>query len=137
MSKVKGSCLCGGIHYESSAEPAAMALCHCTHCQKQSGSAYSALVAVPAGTLEINRSQLKFYEDKGSSGLAVRRGFCPTCGSAVLSEVAATPGLEWIKAGTLDDTSWYQPAVSIWCDSAQHWTPLPEGMAKFPGNPPA
>ena len=136
MSKVEGSCLCGQVYYKSSAEPAVMALCHCTHCQKQSGSAFSALVAVPAGTLEINRSQLKFYDDKGDSGLAVRRGFCPNCGSAVISEVEATPTLEWIKAGTLNDTSWYSPSVSIWCDSAQHWMPMPEGMMKVPGSPP-
>lgn len=136
MSKIEGSCLCGQIHYQSSAEPAVMALCHCTHCQKQSGSAFSALVAVPAGTLEINRAQLKFYDDKGDSGQPVRRGFCPNCGSAVISEVAVTPDLEWIKAGTLNDTSWYSPTVSIWCDSAQKWTPMPEGMVKVPGSPP-
>ncbi len=136
MANIEGGCLCGKIRYKAVAEPVATALCHCKHCQKQTGSAFSALFAVPTGTLEINRSALKFYADTGESGQPVQRGFCPDCGSGVMTEVAVTPGLEWVRAGSLDDSSWYKPAVNIWCDSAQPWTPMTEGVACVPGNPP-
>src|SRR5687768_15734380 len=51
MSKVKGSCLCGGVRYESAAEPLMTAVCHCENCQRQSGTAFSIIVGVPAGSL--------------------------------------------------------------------------------------
>jgi hypothetical protein len=43
------------------------------------------------------------FEDVGDSGLPVIRRFCPQCGSAIMTEIAATPDLDWLKAGTLDD----------------------------------
>ena len=55
----------------------------------------------------------------------------------IVSEVEATPTLDWLKSGTLDDRSWLQPQVSVWCDSAQPWVKLPDAMPKFPTSPPA
>jgi len=53
-----------------------------------------------------------------------------------VSEVAVTPALDWLKAGTLDDTSWLQPQVNMWCDSAQPWVAMKDGVPQFPRNPP-
>jgi hypothetical protein len=41
------------------------------------------------------------------------------------------PDLTFIKAGTLDDTSWLDPKMHVYCDSAQRWTPIPEDSQKF------
>jgi hypothetical protein len=49
--------------------------------------------------------------------------------------VEATPDPEWIKAGTLDDTTWLNPIVNISCDSAQRWTHIAESAASFANNP--
>jgi hypothetical protein len=136
MSKLSGGCLCGSIKYSSSAEPAMVAICNCTHCQKQTGTSFSLLVAIPKGTLTFTAGKPAAYEDKGSSGLPVLRYFCAKCGSPIYSDVAAAPQLDWLKAGTLDDTSWLKPTVSIWCDAAQPWFSLPDGVAKFPQSPP-
>lgn len=136
MSKISGSCLCGLVKYTSSASPVMTAVCHCTNCQRQTGSSFSLLVAVPKGSLHFTTNRPSIYEDKGSSGLPVFRHFCSNCGSPIFSDVAATPQLDWVKAGTLDDTSWVKPTVSIWCDSAQSWFALPDGITKFPQNPP-
>lgn len=119
MSRIRGGCLCGAVRYLSKSEPVMTALCHCTHCQRQSGGAFSVNVAVAKGSLEFQGSEPATYEDRGESGGKVLRRFCGKCGSSLLSEVDATPTLDWLKAGTLDDTSWVQPQASIWCDSAQ------------------
>lgn len=137
MRQVSGSCLCGAVRYTSSAAPVMVALCHCTHCQKQSGGAFSVNVAMPKGALEMTAGKMAVFEDKGSSGQPVYRHFCGACGSPIYSDVVATPQLDWLKAGTLDDTSWVKPTVSIWCESAQPWVPQPEGVASFPQTPPA
>jgi hypothetical protein len=45
--------------------------------------------------------------------------------------MAVMPGLTFIKAGTLDDTSWLDPKMHVYCDSAERWTPIPESSQKF------
>ncbi|WP_298827181.1 GFA family protein [uncultured Piscinibacter sp.] len=137
MPKISGGCLCGAVKYTSAAEPVMAALCNCHHCQKQSGSAYSVNVAIPKGALQFTSEKPAVYEDTGSSGMPVYRHFCAQCGSPIFSDVVATPTLDWLKAGTLDDTSWVEPSVSIWCESAQAWVMQPQGMAAFAQNPPA
>lgn len=113
-----------------------VALCNCHRCQKQSGSAHSVNVALPKGSLQFTSGRTSVYEDKGSSGMPVYRHFCSACGSPIYSDVVATPALDWLKAGTLDDTSWVKPSASIWCESAQGWVTAPEGVATFAQNPP-
>lgn len=137
MKKMKGSCLCGGVHYESTVEPVMTAACHCTHCRKQSGTAFSVVIAVPAETVTITGNTLKSYTDMGSSGFPMERKFCGNCGSPILSEPLDTSGLYFIKAGTLDDSSWIKPSAEIWCDSKVSWAALPEALPKIPQNPPA
>ena len=137
MPTISGGCLCGALKYITTAQPVMVALCNCRHCQKQSGSAYSVNVAIPKGSLQFTSGKTRVYQDTGSSGMPVHRHFCSRCGSPIFSDVVATPALDWLKAGTLDDTSWVKPSASIWCESAQAWVTSPEGVATFAQNPPA
>lgn len=137
MPRISGSCLCGAVKYTSAAEPVMVALCNCHHCQKQSGSAFSVNVAIPKGSLQFTDEKPAVYQDTGSSGMPVYRHFCAHCGSPIFSDVVATPALDWLKAGTLDDTSWVKPSVGIWCESAQAWVTQPQGLPGFARNPPA
>ena len=129
MIKVKGACLCGSVTYESAAEPEMVAMCHCTDCQKQSGSAFSVNVGVPTDGLLLIGDSLTTYNMKGSSGKPLRRLFCGACGSPLVSQGDAFPGVSFIKAGTLTDSSWVKPTVRVWCDSAQSWGVIDDGMA--------
>ncbi|QIN80065.1 aldehyde-activating protein [Rubrobacter marinus] len=126
-----GGCLCGGVRYSVDAEPELVALCHCEDCQKQTGSAFSILVAVPEESVRIE-GRLTAYEGVGASGWPVTRRFCPGCGSPILSDVSITPDLLWIRGGTLDDRSWLRPQMNIWCDSAQPWVFMDRAI---PGSP--
>lgn len=137
MTQIAGSCLCGAIQYNSPAPPVMVALCHCTHCQKQSGAAFSVNVGIPKGSLQFTAGKTAVYEDKGSSGQPVYRHFCGQCGSPIFSDVVATPQLDWLKAGTLNDTSWVKPVANIWCESAQNWVAYPPGVPQFAQNPPS
>lgn len=135
MSQIVGGCLCGNIRYTCEAEPMMMAICHCKNCQKQTSTSFSILVAVPKGSLNIE-GELSAYNDQGSSGQAVIRKFCGKCGSPILSDVAALPTMDFLKAGTLDDTSWLKPEAQLWCDSAQSWLKLDDDIAQMAQNPP-
>lgn len=136
MGKIKGGCLCGAVQYESDAEPLMVVACHCTNCQKQSGSAFSMNIGVPSDSVTVTGDSLTTYEDAGTSGQATLRKFCNCCGSPILTDVTAATGVFFIKAGTLDDSSWVQPGAEIWCDSKASWATLDEALPKMPGNPP-
>jgi hypothetical protein len=135
MSKLEGSCMCGQISYDSDAEPAMTAVCHCVDCQKQSGTAFSIVVGLPRDQLKVN-GNLAIFTTRGGSGEAVNRHFWGTCGSPICSQVDAMPDILFIKAGTLEDTSWLQPQLEFWCDSAQSWLDLGGQWDKLPRNPP-
>jgi len=132
MPKISGGCLCGAVRYECNAEPLGTAICHCTHCQKVSGSAFSVNVVVPAPSLRWQGQSLASYADKGESGKPLSRKFCRNCGSSLATETEALPGAIIIKAGTLDDKSWLKPNYHLWTNSAQPWVRIEPGATTFP-----
>jgi hypothetical protein len=88
-------------------------------------------VGVPKGSLKFEKGTLSSYDDTGDSGQPVIRNFCGNCGSPIFSEAAVMPELDILKAGTLDDTSWLQPQMNLYCDSAQSWVSIDENLQNF------
>jgi hypothetical protein len=125
MGKLDGHCLCGSITYESDADPIMTAICHCTDCQRQGGTAFSINVGVPRDALTIH-GDLKIFETIRDEGGIARRHFCGNCGSPIISILSVTEDIAWIKAGTLKDASWLEPELEAWRDSAQPWARQPE-----------
>jgi hypothetical protein len=110
------------------------ALCHCSHCQKQSGSAFSIVLGVPADALTIEGTPGN-YADQSEAGLPVNREFCTTCGSPLFTIGEGAPGVVFIKGGTLDDTGALQPRMELWTQSAQPWLKLDVPLKSFPQQP--
>lgn len=110
-------------------DPIATAVCHCDHCQRQSGGAFSVNLVVHESQLSID-GVLETYEERGdrNDDVYVRRRFCGRCGSPIVSELAKTNGVIAVKAGSLDDRSDVLPTVEVWCADRQPWVSLP-GMA--------
>lgn len=130
MAHIKGGCLCGRVRYSAEAEPTFAGVCHCTDCQKFSGSAFATVVGISASALKVTGT-LKTFTKPGSSGNPIHRRFCADCGSGIIDEAEAMPGVAMVYAGTLDDRSWVQPTSQIYCDSAQSWVQLGGNMARF------
>ncbi len=130
MTRIKGSCLCGNVRYSADAEPAFVGVCHCADCQRFTGSAFSTVIAVPAAALRVT-GVLKTFSKQGDSGKLIHRRFCPECGSGIVDEADALPGMAMLNAGTLDDRSWIKPQSEIYCDSAQPWVRLGGELKRF------
>jgi hypothetical protein len=135
MTKRIGGCLCGSVRYTLDSDPVMTAVCHCTHCQKQSGSVFSANIAVP-DTAYQQQGETRIYQDRGDSGQSVYRHFCPSCGSPILSRLASMPGLTLVKAGTLDDPSGLTPLMEFYADHAADWVSPVVGAQRFGQGPP-
>lgn len=134
MAGFEGGCLCGKVRYTSASDPVMQAICHCKNCQKQAGTAFSVIVGVPKPALAVTGT-LKTFADRGDSGKAVDRQFCPECGSPIATLVEVMPDLVFIKAGTLDDTNQLKPTLELYCSSAQRWESDSSERQKFAKSP--
>jgi hypothetical protein len=134
--KITGRCLCGAVTYHADAAPVMQAVCHCTDCQRQTGTAFSVIVGVPRAALTVEGSSLASFVTIGEDhGTATERKFCSACGSPIVTFIEAAPDLAFIKAGTLDDASWLEPATEIWSRSAQPWSPHFEDAVRLERSP--
>lgn len=132
MSKVSGRCLCGGVTYSSDDEPLAQMLCHCTNCQRQTGTAFSVVIAVPTASFHVEGDTLSSFETPSDEHeQPTTRHFCSGCGSPIYSSVEEMPDMLFVKAGTLDDASWLEPTMEIWTRSTLPWAPRIEGARQF------
>lgn len=134
MPQIAGGCLCGKVRYSASGDPAFVGVCHCTDCQKFTGSAFAIVVAVPKEALTV-QGTLSTFHKAGDTGKSTSRSFCPQCGSSVIDEAEVMPGIAMLGAGTLDDSSWLKPGMQIYCDSAQPWVQLGGNLQAFPKMP--
>jgi hypothetical protein len=134
MANITGGCLCGRVRYTVTGEPAFSGLCHCRNCQHYTGSAFEALIAFPAASVSV-QGELKTYDDTGDSGQPVHRRFCPNCGSGVVNEVDALPGVTIVLAGTLDDPAAFKPTMDVYWSSAQPWVHTGSERTRFPKMP--
>ncbi|MFN3231493.1 MAG: GFA family protein [Alphaproteobacteria bacterium] len=131
----QGGCRCGQLRYEATAEPIFFGHCHCRDCQYASGAGFSSILAVPKDAFNVLQGDYAEFDLEAESGNMVSRKFCAHCGTPLFSELKAAPDIWIIKAGTLDDPSWLQAGMQIWCDSAQPWATLTEGIPTFGKNP--
>jgi hypothetical protein len=120
MQERKGGCLCGAVRYVLKSEPRAITLCHCTHCQKLSGSAFSFNLLIKEADYE-QQGETREYVDRGDSGEPVYRHFCANCGSPILAKIATAPGKVVVKGGTLDNVEGLQPQIEIYTDHEVKW----------------
>jgi len=128
-----GGCQCGQIRYEIQAEPLSLYVCHCKECQKQSSSAFGMSMPVPHDAVVILQGQPKQWSRVAESGREVSCFFCEECGTRLFHH--GNSKITYIKAGTLDDTSWLKPAGHLWTRSSQKWVVLSEQTLNYETEP--
>lgn len=132
---LRGGCMCGSVRYTISQPPVAMGLCHCDRCRPQSGSAFSTVIFISPSALTIE-GQTAVFDDIGGSGMYVARRYCPRCGSPLTTESQALSDLMFVKAGTLDENSWFKPTMEMFVTKRRPWvTPLADAI-QYAENPP-
>jgi len=132
---IEGGCLCGGVRY-TIPKPLFTGICHCKDCQKQTSSAFSVVVGVPASQFVVTKGNPKEFCTIGTSGKSVHRLFCGDCGSAIVSHPDVDQTLSFVKEGTLDDTSSMQPQMHVFTRDKQPWLQLNDGLPAFHTSPP-
>lgn len=132
---LSGGCQCGNLRYEVRAEPLSIYVCHCTECQRQSGSAFAMSMIVPRPALVILSGKPQRWSRTTERGNVLDGDFCPTCGTRLAHYPHINERVAILKPGTLDETRWLVPVGHIWTRSAQPWVHIPQDSVIFEGHP--
>ena len=129
---VTGRCHCGAIAFTASVDPEKVSICHCTDCQRLTGSPYRVSVPAPAETFKLVKGTPKVYlKTTAESGAKRAQSFCGECGSPVW---AAAPGERppqyTLRVGALEERAALPPRRQIWCRSAMPWA---KSIGAIPG----
>jgi hypothetical protein len=135
-SQFSGGCACRMIRYDCDGPPQRMVNCHCRDCQRAGGAGYSPSVVVSQSHFRVWCGEPRYYGTIADSGHVARRAFCGDCGCPLFAQSSARPELVVIRAGSLDDPSWFKASVDVWTESAQPWDILNPGTEKHAGGRP-
>jgi hypothetical protein len=128
----EGGCLCGAVRYRVTNAPFRTSVCHCTFCQRRTGSAFGIGAYFKKDDFQLLRGELKIYEHRSDeSGRWLRMEFCPRCGSTVTWTLEAIPDGRGVAGGSFDDPHWLKIDRQNWTRSKHHWLPIPPGVETF------
>lgn len=65
---IDGECQCGQVTYEADIEPGEVSICHCTDCQRLTGTAYRVTVSAPRKRFHITSGEPKLYVKTADNG---------------------------------------------------------------------
>lgn len=130
-----GGCICGDVRFVVESEPLTIYACHCTHCQRSSGTAFTMSMLIDRAFLSVTRGEPTQYVVQFAAGLPATGLMCGSCGTRLWRAGRKNANLIILRAGTLDQTSWLRPVAHLWTRSAQPWLALPKGSGIYETQP--
>lgn len=126
-----GGCNCGAVRFEIS-EPLEGALyCHCTRCQRRTGTAAAASGRVRPGSVTVVRGDAEIRAWRPPDGLA--KAFCGACGSALFASDPETGAPVAVRLGAIDGDPGVRPTARQYTAYAASWEPVPDdGLERHP-----
>ena len=132
-----GGCLCGGVRYEIDQAPVSASYCHCTRCQRRTGTAASAQARVAPGSFHLVSGR-ELVDEWVPDDHGWPKCFCTACGSALWSRSPSEDGIVSVRLGTFDSDPGIRPQWHQFVDYAVPWEPLPDdGLPRYGERPPA
>lgn len=128
-----GGCLCGGVRYEVTEPFVSAGYCHCTRCQRRTGTAAAASARIVPGSLRILRGAELIRCWQPDAGFA--KCFCSECGGALWSRHPVDPDWISVRLGTVDGDPGIRPEYRQFVADAAPWEPLPDdGLPRHAGS---
>lgn len=127
----EGGCVCGSVRYRLLEDPLELHVCHCTDCQRLSGTAFVMTMSIQRRSLELLQGEPTSISFQTSEEIRRCDRRCAECGSRIWSEPRRYPEILGLRPGTLDDKSWFEPIAHIWTRSAQPWVVIPETVLRY------
>jgi hypothetical protein len=119
--KIDGHCHCGQIRFEAEVDPATLSICHCSDCQRLTGSAFRANIQAPAAHFTLTGTPQSYIKKTAESGRHRRHTFCGNCGTPMFACDIENPQSYSLRVGTITQRTDLTPLRQIWCRSSLPW----------------
>lgn len=128
----EGGCGCGSVRYRVAGEPIFVNNCHCTQCQRQTGSTSVVNAFFERERLELLSGELTSHTVRAGSGGPHEIVRCAECGVAVWSHYPRLGQLGLgLRVGTLDNSGAFRPDAVIFTSEAMPWVAFPPDIPQF------
>jgi hypothetical protein len=130
---LEGGCTCGAVRYRMSGPPLIVHCCHCTWCQRETGSAFALNAYIEADRVTLVRGRPELVPTPSASGKGQKIARCPSCRVAVWSHYpGAGEAICFVRVGTLDKPGLLPPDIHIYTSTKQPWVVIPPGARAVP-----
>lgn len=128
---LRGGCLCGRVRFEVDAPLRSAGYCHCTRCQRRTGTAFSASAAIEPGSLRWTEGEQLIRVYAPPDGF--EKAFCSECGSHLFARNPDDHEQLFLRLGTFDGDPGIRPSYRQFVAYAAPWEPIPDdGLPRFP-----
>jgi len=125
---VEGGCTCRSVRYRMTAKPLFVHCCHCTWCQRETGTAFALNAMIEADRVELLQGDVEVVNTPSNSGKGQKISRCPKCRIALWSNYSGAGGaVRFVRVGTLDEPGRFPPDIHIFTSTKQPWVVLPAG----------
>jgi hypothetical protein len=128
---LEGGCSCSAVRYRLTSAPMFVHCCHCTVCQRETGTAFVLNALIETDRVEILSGEPEPVSMPTESGRPHDIHRCPRCRIAVWSDYGRRGVLRFVRVGTLDDPAAVPPDVHIYTRSKLPWVILPDDVPAF------
>ena len=126
---VPGGCLCGAVRFELTAPPLVAGYCHCTRCQRRTGTAVSAGAAVEPASFRFLSGEDQVRGWQPPDGM--EKCFCGICGAHLFSRAPDRSRIS-IRMSAFDSDPGVRPGYRQFVAYAASWEAIPDdGLPRF------
>lgn len=127
----EGGCSCRAVRYRMTSRPMIVHACHCSWCQRETGSAFAVNAVIEADRVVV-QGEFELVDTPSASGKGQKVARCPKCRIALWSHYAGGGvAARFVRVGTLDEPGQFPPDVHIFTSTKQPWVVLPAGAKAF------
>ena len=127
--ELEGGGVCGAVRFGATGDPLRVTICHCSWCQRRTGSAFGIEVVYREDQVAMTGDTVATYRHvSDESGRWLGDAFCSRCGSNLGFTLEAAPGIRTLPAGAFDDPSQFGPERQdfrhVYARSRRDWSDL-------------
>ena len=130
---MEGGCTCRRIRYKLTSGPMIVHACHCTWCQRETGTVHAVNAMYEADRVVHIGDEPELIDTPSASGRGQKIARCPTCRVSVWSNYPqAGAAVRFVRVGTMDDPSACPPDIHIFTSTKLPWVALPADAKAVP-----
>lgn len=124
---MNGHCTCTRIRYHLTDRPLFVHACHCTWCQRESGTVYALNALIETDRIKVMSGSPVAVETPSNSGRGQTILRCPDCQVALWSHYAGGgTTFAFVRVGTLENPATCPPDIHIFTSIRLPWVILPD-----------